>query len=203
MTADQYARPHTSGTTGAEAGRTVSADSGIDTDTGIGTGTDAVDEAQAVRTAIRGAARGMAHHEAEEALEKARSEETGGEGGDEDGAVSPAVEEWERIVDLLTTHAGPYDPDTDPFVQGELTAQANRDAARRIEDDGTDRADGGERDARDVLLRVLARAGVRGGAGEENESVVDRIVRADPAAAFAVGRWIDEAFAAGRAATDG
>lgn len=196
MTAEQYARPDTPG---ADADRAPS--------------TDPVDEAQAVRNAIRRTARDMAHHEAEEELEKARSEDSGGEGDGEDGAgedgpVSPAVEEWERIVTLLTTHAGPYDPDTDPFVQGELTAQANR-AAARAEDAGTGTGtetgatNAGDDGARDTLLRALARAGVRDGAGAENESVVARIVQADPAAALAVSRWLDDAFAAGRAGTEG
>lgn len=194
MTADQH--QHTPGTTGSE--------------------TDAVDEAHAVRSSVRRAARGMAHHEAEEALEKAQSEEDGGEqgaGGEdgEGGPVGPAVEEWERIVDLLTTHAGPYDPDSDPFVQGELTAHANRRAARRTEDngngngkasDGTDAGEAGADDAGDTLLRALARTGVRDGAGSENESVVARIVQADPAAALAVSHWLDAAFAAGRARTE-
>ncbi|MCZ4124813.1 hypothetical protein [Streptomyces sp. H39-S7] len=193
MTADQYALPLTSGTPGAEADRAVSAGAGAVDET------QAADEAQAVRNSIRRAARGMAHHEAEDALGRAQAEVAGGEDGDEDGPVSPAVEEWERIVDLLTTHAGPYDPDSDPFVQGELTAQANREAARRTDGDAND-ADAGEDSARDSLLRSLARTGVQGGAGGGNEPVVDRIVQADPAAALAVGRWLDDAFAAGRAA---
>ncbi|MCM2423520.1 hypothetical protein [Streptomyces sp. RKAG293] len=191
MTADQH--PHTPGTTGSE--------------------TDSFDEAHAVRSSVRRAARGMAHHEAEEELEKAQSEEDGGkQGGEqgedgEDGPISPAVEEWERIVDLLTTHAGPYDPDSDPFVQGELTAHANRKAARRTEADGdasggTDADGAGADDAGDTLLRALARTGVRDGAGSENESVVARIVQADPAAALAVSHWLDAAFAAGRARTE-
>lgn len=192
MTADQHPHPLTPGTTGSETA-------------------DSVDEAHAVRSSVRRSARGMAHHEAEEALEKARSEEDSGEHGEdgEDDPISPAVEEWERIVDLLTTHAGPYDPDSDPFVQGELTAHANRAAARRTEDngnsngtDGTDAGEAGADDARDTLLRALARTGVRDGAGSENESVVSRIVQADPAAALAVSRWLDAAFASGRARTE-
>ncbi|WP_198357528.1 hypothetical protein [Streptomyces fildesensis] len=192
MTADQHPYPLIPGTTGSETA-------------------DSVDEAHAVRSSVRRDARGMVHHEAEEALAKARSEEDGGEHGEdgEDGPISPAVEEWERIVDLLTTHAGPYDPDSDPFVQGELTAHANRAAARRTEGngntngtDGTDTGEAGADDARDTLLRALARTGVRDGAGSENESVVSRIVQADPAAALAVSRWLDAAFASGRARTE-
>lgn len=192
MTADPYPRAHTSVSPGAEADRAVAG--------------DPVDEAQAVRNAIRRTARGMAHHEAEEELERARSADTGGDDGGkdggEDGPVGPAVEEWERIVDLLTTHAGPYDPDTDPFVQGELTAQANQAAARQTEDGGAAATGTDERAAQDALSRALARTGVRDGAGAENESVVTRIVRADPAAALAVSRWLDDAFAAGRARTE-
>ncbi|WP_424215157.1 hypothetical protein ACN20G_25555 [Streptomyces sp. BI20] len=65
---------------------------------------------------VRATARGLDHERAEEALEQARARED----------PAPVVEEWERIVETLTTHRGPYDPDVDPFVQGQLAGRENR-----------------------------------------------------------------------------
>nr|WSX48226.1 hypothetical protein OG409_04210 [Streptomyces sp. NBC_00974] len=90
---------------------------------------------RAARTQVRERATGMSHHEcaaaleaAEEALERAgeAAGETSAEGDPErdQGAARAAVAEWRRIVELLSDHGGPYSPDTDAFVQGQLTARA-------------------------------------------------------------------------------
>lgn len=76
---------------------------------------------------VRDAATGMNHHQAKAAFEKA--EQAAGDGASE-GRESPGtraeLDEWERITDTLADHAGSYDPAADPFVQGQLTARANR-----------------------------------------------------------------------------
>ncbi|MFE2143921.1 hypothetical protein ACFXA3_19665 [Streptomyces sp. NPDC059456] len=77
---------------------------------------------RAERDRIRGAATGMSHHEAAEALEAA--EEALAAPEDEEVARA-AVAEWERITELLADHSGPYAPESDPFVQGQLTAREN------------------------------------------------------------------------------
>ncbi|MBT2470822.1 hypothetical protein J7E97_23880 [Streptomyces sp. ISL-66] len=98
---------------------------------------------RAARVRVREHATGMSHHEAAEALEAAerelgQSEEAAGEAGEEApgkpsgeggpersyGAARAAVAEWRRITELLFDHGGPYSPDTDAFVQGQLTARA-------------------------------------------------------------------------------
>ncbi|CAM5659887.1 hypothetical protein SAVIM338S_06746 [Streptomyces avidinii] len=99
---------------------------------------------RAARAQVRERATGMRHHESAEALEAAEQalEDAGGEdGGDAggasagkapadgdpegaDGAARAAVAEWRRITELLFDHGGPYSPDTDAFVQGQLTARA-------------------------------------------------------------------------------
>ncbi|MET9467135.1 hypothetical protein ABZY44_20490 [Streptomyces sp. NPDC006544] len=93
------------------------------------------DAERAARAQVRERATGMSHHECVEALEEAeealeRRDEAAGEGaaeGDPEGAHSAAraaVAEWRRIAELLVDHGGPYSPDTDAFVQGQLTARA-------------------------------------------------------------------------------
>lgn len=97
---------------------------------------------RAVRARVRERATGMSHHEAAEALEAAEeeleqageagegAEEAGGKASGEgdpegaDGAAIAAIAEWRRITELLFDHGGPYSPDTDAFVQGQLTARA-------------------------------------------------------------------------------
>ncbi|MFG2618814.1 hypothetical protein ACGFXC_14510 [Streptomyces sp. NPDC048507] len=69
----------------------------------------------AARDRVRAEATGMAHHEAQDALEAAR-------GAGEDPAV---VAEWERIGEHLADHGGPYAPESDPYVQGQLTARSH------------------------------------------------------------------------------
>ncbi|MEU9378216.1 hypothetical protein AB0D94_31265 [Streptomyces sp. NPDC048255] len=102
-----------------------------------GDGADAVDPAdatteahepsaaeRAARDRVRRQAAGMTHHEAAAALEAAEEAE-----GDPAGAGEgprATVSEWRRITDLLFDHGGPYSPDTDAFVQGQLTARRNR-----------------------------------------------------------------------------
>ncbi|MCX4572559.1 hypothetical protein OHB41_05020 [Streptomyces sp. NBC_01571] len=72
-------------------------------------------------------ATGMRHHEAKAALEDVREAARGGAlTGQEALVVRAEVEEWERITEALADHAGTYDPDHDPFVQGELAARAHR-----------------------------------------------------------------------------
>lgn len=102
---------------------------------------------RAARARVRERATGMSHHQSAEALEAAEqalaeAEEAVGEGAGEgggkvpgqgsgevdpegaDGAARAAVAEWRRITELLFDHGGPYSPDTDAFVQGQLTARA-------------------------------------------------------------------------------
>ncbi|WP_329326593.1 hypothetical protein [Streptomyces sp. NBC_01689] len=72
-------------------------------------------------------ATGMRHHEAKEALETAREAARGDALTRQEAQVARAeADEWERITDALADHAGTYDPDHDPFVQGERTARAHR-----------------------------------------------------------------------------
>ncbi|MGW6685274.1 hypothetical protein [Streptomyces sp. NPDC054961] len=90
---------------------------------------------RAARARVRERATGMSHHECAAALEAAeealeRGDESAGEAsseGDPEGARSAAraaVAEWRRIAELLFDHGGPYAPDADAFVQGQLTARA-------------------------------------------------------------------------------
>ncbi|MEU8773228.1 hypothetical protein [Streptomyces sp. NPDC048606] len=93
--------------------------------TGAGTDAEAVEAAQephdpapGEREAldrVRAEAAGMRHHEAEEALEAARGA----------GAEAAVVAEWQRLTDHLAVHGGPYAPESDPFVQGQLAARAH------------------------------------------------------------------------------
>ncbi|MFJ6793425.1 hypothetical protein [Streptomyces sp. NPDC091268] len=80
-------------------------------------------EERAARDRVREQAAGLAHHEVEERLEAA--EEEAGDLDAADPATRAAMVEWRRIADLLFDHGGPYAPDTDAFVQGQLAARRN------------------------------------------------------------------------------
>ncbi|MFJ9646371.1 MULTISPECIES: hypothetical protein [unclassified Streptomyces] len=75
---------------------------------------------RAVRDRVRAEATGMRHHQAEDALRAAR----------EEGAAPAVLAEWERIEEHLTTHGGPYAPEADPYVQGQLAARSTHDTLR-------------------------------------------------------------------------
>ncbi|MEW2162837.1 hypothetical protein AB0912_07525 [Streptomyces sp. NPDC007084] len=76
---------------------------------------------------VRAAATGMNHHQAKAAFEDAeRAAAQRADDGPDPAAIRAELEEWERITGTLADHAGSYDPATDPFVQGQLTARANR-----------------------------------------------------------------------------
>ncbi len=82
-------------------------------------------EEKAGWAAVQQRATGMTHHEAKAALDAARhdaEENATEEETADDGRTAAEIEEWERIVEALADHAGAYDPDTDPFVQGERAA---------------------------------------------------------------------------------
>ncbi|MEU9146029.1 hypothetical protein [Streptomyces sp. NPDC048349] len=80
------------------------------------------------RDRVRRRATGMAHHQTAEALEAV--EESAGDLEAADAETRAEVAEWRRITDLLFDHGGPYAPETDAYVQGQLTARKNRQAAR-------------------------------------------------------------------------
>ncbi|MFE5681280.1 hypothetical protein ACFQ7B_41795 [Streptomyces erythrochromogenes] len=84
-------------------------------------------EERAARDRVRRRATGMTHHQTADALEAA--EESAGDLGAADTRTRAEVAEWRRITDLLFDHGGPYAPETDAFVQGQLTARRNRRAA--------------------------------------------------------------------------
>ncbi|MFI1149687.1 MULTISPECIES: hypothetical protein [Streptomyces] len=73
------------------------------------------------RRQVRDLATGMTHHEAEAALEGVLAD--AGDLESADAAVRAEAAEWQRITDLLLDHGGPYTPDTDAYVQGQLTAR--------------------------------------------------------------------------------
>ncbi|MFD5634589.1 MULTISPECIES: hypothetical protein [unclassified Streptomyces] len=81
----------------------------------------------AVWDRVRRDATGMNHHRAKAALDDARkAAEDASSGGTTAPDTRTEVDEWERITEALADHAGSYDPATDPFVQGQLTARAHR-----------------------------------------------------------------------------
>ncbi|WP_411103999.1 hypothetical protein [Streptomyces sp. cmx-4-9] len=82
---------------------------------------------RAARDRVRQEATGMTHHETAAALEAA--EDAVGDPAQVDESALATVSEWQRITDLLFDHGGPYAPDMDAFVQGQLTARRNRRAA--------------------------------------------------------------------------
>ncbi|MET9857330.1 hypothetical protein ABZY57_30925 [Streptomyces sp. NPDC006450] len=83
------------------------------------------DAERAARAHVREQATGLTHHDTESALEaaEAAAEEASGALENADDATRAAVAEWRRITDLLFDHGGPYSPDTDAFVQGQLAAR--------------------------------------------------------------------------------
>ncbi|MFD9793500.1 hypothetical protein ACFWXK_21425 [Streptomyces sp. NPDC059070] len=82
------------------------------------------------RAAVRRQAQGMTHHEAAKAFHRlaARAdspapEDIGEPSQEPDGGRRAAeLAEWERIVEQLAGHAGTYDVESDPYVQGERAA---------------------------------------------------------------------------------
>lgn len=84
-------------------------------------------EERAAWDRVREAATGMNHHQAKAALEDAeRAAEDRPADGRESSGARAELDEWVRITDTLADHSGSYDPATDPFVQGQLTARTNR-----------------------------------------------------------------------------
>ncbi|WP_405761141.1 hypothetical protein [Streptomyces sp. NBC_00045] len=83
---------------------------------------------RATRDRVRDEAAGMSHHEAAAAREAAEEALAAGAGADEEALAAAA--EWQRITELLADHSGPYAPESDPFVQGQLTARENLHAVR-------------------------------------------------------------------------
>jgi hypothetical protein len=77
-------------------------------------------EEKAACWSVRHRAQGMSHHEIKAALSRAR--ERAADSGDE--ADAAAAEEWGRIAELMVDHAGRYEIDIDPFVQGELAGES-------------------------------------------------------------------------------
>ncbi|KMO96618.1 hypothetical protein [Streptomyces roseus] len=73
------------------------------------------------RRRVRDRATGMTHHKARAALEAVLA--AAGDLETVDPAVRAGAAEWQRIADLLLDHGGPYTPDTDAYVQGQLTAR--------------------------------------------------------------------------------
>ncbi|MGW7140134.1 hypothetical protein [Streptomyces xanthophaeus] len=86
------------------------------------------DAERAARDRVRRRAAGMTHHETAAALEAAQeaAEAAGDTTMHADEEARATVSEWQRITDVLFDHGGPYSPDTDAFVQGQLTARRNR-----------------------------------------------------------------------------
>lgn len=90
------------------------------------------DAERAARARVREEAAGLTHHEAAEALEAAEraAEEVTGDPRGGDDATRAATAEWLRITELLFDHGGPYSPDTDAFLQGQLAARGARSAPK-------------------------------------------------------------------------
>ncbi|WP_405773980.1 hypothetical protein [Streptomyces sp. NBC_00859] len=103
-------------------------DSGTRRDTGYDT-PPPNDEQRAGWHSVQQRAKGLTHHQAKAALEAARrtADEDRRPGQEQDRTRAGAeIEEWERIVESLADHDGRYDPDVDPFVQGELAGHSDR-----------------------------------------------------------------------------
>ncbi|MFB8166010.1 hypothetical protein [Streptomyces rubiginosohelvolus] len=94
-----------------------------------------IDYAKIGRSSVRRRARGMTPAEAVEALGEAelhahldrRDEAAADDGGRREAELT----EWRRIVQLLTTTGGPYDPDADAVVQEELAEDQRRERAEQ------------------------------------------------------------------------
>ncbi|MEU3723242.1 hypothetical protein [Streptomyces sp. NPDC031705] len=94
-------------------------------DTTLGEAHEPTPEEHAAVDRVRRRATGMTHHQASEALE-ALEETAGDDPSAADAGTRAEVAEWQRITDLLYDHGGPYTPDSDAYVQGQLTARENR-----------------------------------------------------------------------------
>ncbi|MFI0915354.1 hypothetical protein [Streptomyces abikoensis] len=100
-----------------------------------GTPRTPIDYAKIGRSSVRRRARGMTPSEAVEALGEAelhahldrRDEAAADDGGRREAELT----EWRRIVQLLATTGGPYDPDADAVVQEELAEERRREEAAR------------------------------------------------------------------------
>ncbi|WP_405679420.1 hypothetical protein [Streptomyces xanthophaeus] len=109
------------------AARTAEATDAADADAAEATEPHEPSDAErAARDRVRRRAAGMTHHESAAALEAAQ--EAAGDAATlrADEEARATVSEWQRITDVLFDHGGPYSPDTDAFVQGQLTARRNR-----------------------------------------------------------------------------
>ncbi|WP_063779725.1 hypothetical protein [Streptomyces sp. AcH 505] len=167
---------------------------------------------KAGRASVRQRAQGMTHHQVAAALDEAK--EADGPADDERGSAE--IAEWERIEELLADHDGPYDPDSDPFVQGELTARAGREAAESKAQaqaasapetpeapakaaPAPARAGSETVDAENALRSALIRTGALDSVGPDDDTVVRLIAGADPGAALALTEWLVAAYNTGRA----
>ncbi|MGW0555709.1 hypothetical protein ACWDZ6_16065 [Streptomyces sp. NPDC002926] len=87
---------------------------------------------RAAWSSVREQATGMTHHEAKAALRAAQHSLEESSASDEQRERREFEEaEWQRIVESLADHDGPYDPASDPYVQGQLAGQQDREAADR------------------------------------------------------------------------
>ncbi|MFG3280482.1 hypothetical protein [Streptomyces sp. NPDC048111] len=88
---------------------------------------------RAGREAVRRQAQGMGHHEAARAFRRLAAAPDSPSEDEVDELDDPSdtpdggrrvaeLAEWERIVEQLSLHAGTYDVDSDPYVQGERAA---------------------------------------------------------------------------------
>ncbi|WP_060886837.1 hypothetical protein [Streptomyces caniscabiei] len=151
----------------------------------------------------------MTHTEAAAALEEAELQQHMHRhredlAGDERGPAE--VTEWMRIVQLLVTVGGTYDPDTDAMVQDELAADAERDRARQLEDDKRHQEEEAKaaRHAaltpnvlRHALLRTLARTNLLDSLTEDEQAAVNRLPDSDRAAGIAINAVLARAHKAG------
>ncbi|MFD9220093.1 hypothetical protein ACFWDI_08715 [Streptomyces sp. NPDC060064] len=89
-----------------------------------------IPSARAAWSSVREQATGLTHHEAKAALRAVQHSLEESSAADEQRERRESEEEeWQRIVETLADHDGPYDPASDPFVQGELAGQQDREAA--------------------------------------------------------------------------
>ncbi|MFF7845281.1 hypothetical protein ACFZC6_42060 [Streptomyces ossamyceticus] len=171
-----------------------------------------VDKVKIGRRSVRRRARGMTQPEAAAALEEAELQQHIDRdredlAGDERGPAE--VAEWTRIVQLLATTGGAYDPDTDAVVQDELAADAECERAKQLEDDKRRQEEEAEAAylapdvLRHALLRTLARTGLLDSLNEDEQTAVNRLPDSDPAAALAVNTLLARAYKSGAAQHEG
>ncbi|GGW24299.1 hypothetical protein [Streptomyces alanosinicus] len=158
----------------------------------------------------------MTHGEAAAALDEAeldahldrRYEDLADDGGRHVAELA----EWARIVQLLATTGGTYDPQADTVVQDELAADAERERAQQLEDEQhrqEQEAEAARRTAlapdilRHALLRTLARTGLLDSLSEDERSAVGRLPDSDPTAALALNTLMGRAYAAGAGTPSG